>query len=1139
MAKSNQSDKDWQAALKAVEAFDKKIKDTEKSAQRVKGVFSNIATELFGISGSAFFEETKLSIDEIIQKEKELAKVTNDLNSVNKKITDDMRGAFGGLESGLKNISKTMSNDVSKALNSIKFADAKDIAHLSQVNKLLEDENLTAQEKKKLQELQKAYIKDNLDYQEKNKQFIEDELKKYPDFMKHASEKDRLQAASIIAQGGFNELVERELDLSGKVLRLSTKNNGEASAFSEIQMENQIIAGEMVKSVGAINDELKKGTKEAFTLKKGFEEISKNFAAGIIPKVLEFDQAISDAGKDFGFIQDMSVGTAVQMANLNMEAARFGMSAKDTLQMMGDLGDELKTIDQKYLAESVGHFVAIQKATGISSQELTTIAGEMMRAGKSAEQVEGYMEGANKTAKMFGVNTKKILQGVAKNIDKMRQMGFQGGEESLTRMAARAERLNMNMDEMFDVAKRARSIEGAMEMASELQLAGGSFANIDPMSLLAAARKGPEELQKILTQMGGDIGDFNDKGEFVFDAVDTDRLQMVADATGQSLDSIQKGIQTAAKTNQKLDLLGLSGSIDDDSRNFIADLTKVGKDGKTIEMDPELSKLAEGAGISLEGVDDLGDLNQEQITALMEAKKADTASLEEQAEQNQSFTESITALKDAFINIFTVFEPLIKILTEVVQWLNGSAAGKWVVGIAALAFIAIPKLIGAFGGFKESVSSITDSFKGMKEGKGFLGKIKGAFTGATPEDKGDLPGLKDSKDQTPGGGKGGLQSLKDGLKAMGTDFKDVLKGIAAVALAGPALVLLLPGIPTLLAMAGIGALGKLVSDGFKYTAKGIGMMGKNLKEVALGSVAMLLIGASLIPFAFALGMMADVSWKAVVAGLGFLLISAGIIIALGAIMTSGVGAVAILLGAAAMIVIAGAVLVFAVALNTMVPAAEALSSIGFSWLFDLGMALLMASPGLLLGGLALLVATPGLIMGSVGLMAFAQAATLLNEIDWTAFASIGDALLGLVPGLLGFSLAGLMFANPITLLGMLMMIGNLGMLATIITPLAESLNTGADGLDRFASGLEKLQAAANSLDFERLEALKDLSMSLAVGSSGGGMGDELAKIAEAIVKISGNSGGGTGGGNRKIEIDLKLNGRQIKEMIIDDTEIVS
>jgi hypothetical protein len=66
-------------------------------------------------------------------------------------------------------------------------------------------------------------------------------------------------------------------------------------------------------------------------------------------------------------------------------------------------------------------------------------------------------------------------------------MGFAGGEKSLAKMVITAQKLNMNVDEIFDVAKKARTIEGAMEMASELQLAGGSFANINPMDLFAAA----------------------------------------------------------------------------------------------------------------------------------------------------------------------------------------------------------------------------------------------------------------------------------------------------------------------------------------------------------------------------------------------------------------------------------------------------------------------------------------------------------------------------------------------------------------------------------------------------------------------------------------------------------------------------
>ena len=1129
----NNKDRISKEALKAVEDFVKKTEQGKQNVESMHSAFGNIATQMLGISGAAFFKEVPKTTQELEKQRKKVSEIKNELDKSFKDIGKSIKEKFGDaiseLEKGPQKFdTSTFDKEWGKSIKEVggSFGDLNDL-QAKMAEKLGEHSDKYKAFKKDSDDYiksQEHYFKDNEAFYKK---ILEDNTELFAGF----SDQERIQKLQQLHQTGLNKSISEQSDLVKDLVMFS-------EGFDDNVKQAALDASGLKDRLAGATQELDSANKKVFSLSKGLGDAAKNMAAGIIPKMMEYDQAISDAGKDFGFVQDMTMGTAVQMANLNMEAARFGMNAKDTLQMMGELGDELKTIDQKYLAESVGHFLAIEKATGISSGEITTIAGEMMRAGKSAGDVENYMEGANKTAKLFGVNTKKILQGVAKNIDKMRQMGFQGGEESLTRMAARAERLNMNMDEMFDVAKRARSIEGAMEMASELQLAGGSFANIDPMSLLAAARKGPEELQKILTQMGGDIGNFNkETGELEFDAIDADRLQMVADATGQTVDSIQKGLQKTAKTNQKLDLLGLSDSIDDDSKNFLADLTNIDKNG-VITMDTELSDLAKSAGIPLDGVDSLDDLNQDQIAALMQAKKDDIASLEEQAEQNQSFQESMTALKDAFMNIFTVFEPLIKILTQFVQWLNGSEAGKWVVGLTALAFVAIPKMVGAFGKFKEGASAITDSFKGMKEGKGFMGKIKGMFGGGQDKTAANITDTADGggKVDAAKGSGGGLKSLSEGLKAMGN--KDVFKGIGAVALAGPALLLMLPGIPTILAMGLVGVMGKMVEFGFSSLARGIGMMGKDFANLAKGALAMAIVGVALMPFAFALSMFADVSWKAVGIALVMMLASVVTLIALGALLSTPLGAF-LIIGALMLVAVGVALMAFGASLLMFASAGESMQGMDFAWLGDLCWNLLLAAPGLMLGGLALMMATPGLLIGSMGLMALGVAAQMLSGIDWGAFSQIGNALSSIVPGLIGFSLAGLMFANPVTLLGMLMMMGNLGMLAAIMVPLSESLNTGADGLDRFAEGLTKLQAAANSLDFDRLESLKDLSMSLAVGSSGGGMGDELAKIAEAIVKISGNAGGGKGGGTQKIQVDLKLNGRDLQSIIIDDTEIVS
>lgn len=1132
------------------ENFDKNIKQAKiykealdasnKSIERQDSAMKSLS-DTMGIAYSSFITQ--------IEKTNEQRREESRLVEQSKRKIEEQTSSMGNLVDKTYGITDALKSSISqtdlfsKSLKSINLGNlAKDFTNIEGIQTRIDElsKNRDKLNTKELADLDKlTSFKD--DYWKKSSEFSDTSDK---DLAMYISSNEDLQKI-LILQGVA-------LDDTLAVRRaLTNMTKGEASMMdtiitadiehTELQSSLADSADRRIESEANYIKLQKEASNEMINqrgLMQNFlnivEKNSKNAFKAISENMRGVNQSFKDGQKDFGLIFDK--GNYAQMANLTSEAARFGMSVGDTVNMMGQLGDELKTTDTVYLASAAEHFIAIQKATGISSQEVTTIAGEMMRAGKSAEEVEGFMDSSNKISKQFGVNTKKVLQGVSKNIDKMRTMGFEGGEESLTRMAARAERLNMNMDEMFDVAKRARSIEGSMEMASQLQLAGGSFANINPMDLLAAARKGPEELQKILTEMGGDIGKFNkDTGKLDFDAVDADRLQMVADATGQTVDSIQKGLQKAAADNSKIDILGLNSSIGEDEKAFLADMTSM--KGKQLTMSPELEDLASGAGIKIGNIKDLKNLSQDDMKLLMEEKKQKTESLEEQALANQSFDESITAFKGVVMNLFTIFQPVLDVFTDIVQGITKFGWFGQLLAASLIGFIAFgPKIIGGFQSFRDSATSIASGFKGflggIKNGEGFLGKLKGGLKGGFGKDEGGL----ERKDSAPKGGGGGLKTLAEGLKAMGN--KDVLRGIAYTALSAPALILMLPAIPTLLLMAGVGALGKLVEAGFKAVANGVSAVGE-AKGVMKGALAMVVVGASLIPFAFALQMMSDVGWDTILKSIVMMGVGVAALMVVGALVT-GPGGVALLMGALALVAVGIALMTFGASLMIFAAASQMMQGLSFGWLGDLGYNLLIASPGLLLGGLALLAAAPGLLIGSLGLLAIANIAQAVTAIDWSAFSAMGNALLSVVPGLLGFSLAGLMFANPITMIGMLMMMGTLSGLTLIMVPLASALEIAANSIDRFAEGLEKLQAVAANLDFERLEALKDLSMSMAVGSSGGGLGESINKIAEALANLSSAGKGGEGkGGTQKFEINLKLNGRHLQTILTKDCDIIS
>jgi hypothetical protein len=146
---------------------------------------------------------------------------------------------------------------------------------------------------------------------------------------------------------------------------------------------------------------------------------------------------------------------------------------------------------------------------------------------------------------------------------------------------------------------------------------------------------------------------------------------------------------------------------------------------------------------------------------------------------------------------------------------------------------------------------------------------------------------------------------------------------------------------------------------------------------------------------------------------------------------------------------------------------------------------------------------------------------------------MGDALLSVVPGLFAFSFAAMMFINPLALLGIIFMTWALTSLAAIMGPLAQSLTIGADSLDRFASGLDKLSAAADALSLDKLEKLKELSDSMAGASAGGAIMSAMANMANM-----GKGGGGGDGEVRKIEVNVKMNGRDMQNFIVKDTAII-
>jgi uncharacterized protein YukE len=1147
MATDNSS-KAYKEALKQIENMVNKQEALKKSTKDLESSWNAVASEIFKMDGAQFFKNVEKSPEQLRAMGKEVQQLEEGFRNLgdnfNKTLGDNkkfqyVKKSLQGIGEEFKNSSNKINSSIKSSFNEIYQGLDEDLKKIikseSDLEKILKNKDkLTDNQKDKLKGFEKFQTLEKK-HQELNEEYQKKILDKLNLFKKNNEE------ISTMNQEMVDKVIER-LALGEDEVKIAAELGDEGrKVLAALSSSNKELL-EMNKGMTGAAEQIKVIQREAtemnkqFSLGKGLIGGLKSMGSGLasiikkdwIGSMMKFDEVLNDVQKQTGVNMDFN---KTKFAELQTEVAQFGMSVEGAGKMIADMSKELNTTNFSVLSQATKDFSSIEGATGAAAGDITTIAGELMRMGESSGQVKEFMQGADTMARKFGVSSAKAMSAIARNISKIRTMGFVGGEKSLGKMVATAERLRMNVDEIFDVAKRARSIEGAMDMAAELQLAGGSFANINPMDLLAAARKGPAELQKILTGMGKDIGHFSkETGKYEFDPVDVDRLQMVADATGQSMDSIQNMIQKNAEDTEKLNpFQGMMDGLDDADKEIansaLSDMIKRDKDGKlTIDADNDMAKKM--------GINSLEDINSENIEAMLKQKTKDASTLEEQNKRNQSLKQSFDNFINALMSIFSFFQPALEFLTKIMQgvtsifttvmgWLPGWS--KALLGGLLVFGAMFSTSVGKF--ITQGVGSFVKTLMNPKKA------LMGALGGGGDKKATDITG---SGAKGPGPGVGvGLKSLAEGLKSMGD--KDVFKGIAAVALAGPAFLLFVPALPGLLVMGLIGAMGKAVTQGFDAIAGGLDAFGskkgvfKGIAAIALAAVPLLLFTIALpgllaMALIGALGMLVTAGFQAISTGLG--------------IMGSNLANIA--KGALALALVALAVGAFAFVASMMgdIDWMNVLAGIGVMALVVIGLialGFLLSGPGIVflaIGALALIGVGLALAIAGAGLMVAALAFQQLSSVDWSGFSEMGGALASVVPGLLLFSLAAMMFMNPLTLLGIIFMVGALASLVSVMAPLAESLTIGADSLDRFAAGLEKLSAAADALSLEKLEKLKELSDSMANAGAGG------AAMA-AMANVAGGGGGAGGDGEvRKIEVNVKMNGRELQNFIVKDTAII-
>jgi hypothetical protein len=269
-----------------------------------------------------------------------------------------------------------------------------------------------------------------------------------------------------------------------------------------------------------------------------------------------------------------------------------------------------------------------------------------------------------------------------------------------------------------------------------------------------------------------------------------------------------------------------------------------------------------------------------------------------------------------------------------------------------------------------------------------------------------------------------------------------------------------------------------IADVMKQLARGIGYFGK--KNVLLGALALVIVAAGILVFAKAMVEFTKVTWKAVGVAAVSILLLVGTLVALGALMMSGIGAVALLLGAAALVIVAGAMWVlgkamqeFAKAANIAVPAIKVVGKV----ILDI----------------AKVVLRPFIIIAE----AFAKVISSVGDIIMRVIDTVGAVMLGFIKQVSPIidSITDLI-VRPIEALG--------GVVVDIITAIGGAvegvIGTTADAFERLgaeglAGGLGKTALAVG--------ALSVAVVAFATASAGGKVLGSIGNIIGGFLSLFG------------------------------------
>ena len=426
---------------------------------------------------------------------------------------------------------------------------------------------------------------------------------------------------------------------------------------------------------------------------------------------------------------------------------RLGGDAAKASQTMAEIaeGSRRNVIGTE---EQVSKLFAASELLGTSSSELVANFAEV---GIEASQIGTNLESSIEYIQSVGLNSKTVMADVNANMSKMNRYQFEGGVAGLTKMAAQASMLRLDMQETFNFAEKVLTPEGAIETAAGLQRLGVSIGNLtDPFALMNQSLTDPSGLQDSIIKAAKQFTEFDEKTKtFKINPQGVLMLREIEQEAGMSAGSLSKAALAAADLDKRISAISPNLQFEnEEDKQLLANMATMKGGEYVVQLKNDQTGVVEQRKLS--------ELTQDELTKLREQQENQPKTLEEIQISQLGVLENIDNTLKGNVAKATFGVAATPVVRE-----NLMGADRIVKALS----LAVDKEVPESSKITESVTGAVDKMRAL-----FIEKDAGKLSEKDFSTK--LRSLEDGiLNQASGLGTKGVEALKDILQTTSQNIK--------------------------------------------------------------------------------------------------------------------------------------------------------------------------------------------------------------------------------------------------------------------------------------------------------------------------------------------------------------------------------